>query len=172
MLKKILSSLLYLIIINLNAKGIEDKDDSVSNILDLPDWTAAISAYNDGLSDVAVNILAKINARPDLSNNDEARVRSLLVENLVRAGRYQEAIDTIKGDELKFWRGIAYAGLGKVNKALPLVEEYLIDPDSPLHSSSVLSITSAYESLKMNNRALEVIKDSVTRNIETGKNIP
>jgi len=171
-LKKILSSLLYLIIINLNAKGIEDKDDSVSNILDLPDWTAAISAYNDGLSDVAVNILAKINARPDLSNNDEARVRSLLVENLVRAGKYQEAIDTIKGDELKFWRGIAYAGLGKVNKALPLVEEYLIDPDSPLHSSSVLSITSAYESLKMNNRALEVIKDSVTRNIETGKNIP
>lgn len=171
MLKKLLSSVLYLILINLNAFSIEDNKNSISNVLDLPGWTAAISAHNDGLSDVAVTILAKINARSDLSNLDETRVRSLLVENLVRAGRHQEAIDAVKGDELKFWRGIAFAGLGKVNEALPLLEEYLSNPKSPLHSSSVLSITAAYESLEMNDRALEVIKHSVEKNNNPGTSL-
>ena len=171
MLKKLLSSVLYLILINLNAFSIEDNKNSISNVLDLPGWTAAISAHNDGLSDVAVTILAKINARSDLSNLDETRVRSLLVENLVRAGRHQEAIDAVKGDELKFWRGIAFAGLGKVNEALPLLEEYLSNPKSPLHSSSVLSITAAYESLEMNDKALEVVKDSVEKNNNSGTSL-
>ena len=171
MLKKLLSSVLYLILINLNAFSIEDNKNSISNVLDLPGWTAAISAHNDGLSDVAVTILTKINARSDLSNLDETRVRSLLVENLVRAGRHQEAIDAVKGDELKFWRGIAFAGLGKVNEALPLLEESLSNPKSPLHSSSVLSITAAYESLGMNDRALEVIKHSVEKNNNPGTSL-
>ena len=51
MLKKLLSSVLYLILINLNAFSIEDNKNSISNVLDLPGWTAAISAHNDGLSD-------------------------------------------------------------------------------------------------------------------------
>lgn len=171
MLKKLLSSVLYLILINLKAFSVEDNKNSISNVLDLPSWTAAISAHNDGLSDVAVSILEKINARSDLSNQDETRVRSLLVENLVRAGKLQEAIDAVKGDELKFWRGIALAGLGKVNEALPLLEEYLSNPESALHASSVLSITAAYESLGMNDRALEVIKNSLEKNNNSGTSL-
>ena len=43
-------------------------------------------------------------------------MRSLLVENLVRSGRYQEALDTAVGDELDFWRGIALQGLARLMK--------------------------------------------------------
>ena len=149
MFKIVLSFILVICIINVKGQNTDEKEKVIQSIQDLPAWTSAISAYKDGLSDVAVEKLEKIESRSDLSTTDKTRVRSLLVENLVRTGRYQEALDTAKGDELNFWRGIALAALGKVNEARPLLDKYIKNSKDQFHSSAVLSISSAYESLGM-----------------------
>ena len=169
MIKIVLSFILVICIINVKGQNTDEKEKVIQSIQDLPAWTSAISAYKDGLSDVAVEKLEKIESRSDLSTTDKTRVRSLLVENLVRTGRYQEALDTAKGDELNFWRGIALAALGKVNEARPLLDKYIKNSKDPFHSSAVLSISSAYESLGMLEKALKVISTSV-ENSKTNKN--
>ena len=169
MIKIVLSFILVICIINVKGQNTDEKEKVIQSIQDLPAWTSAISAYKDGLSDVAVEKLEKIESRSDLSNTDKTRVRSLLVENLVRTGRYQEALDTAKGDELNFWRGIALAALGKANEARPLLDKYIKNSKDQFHSSAVLSISSAYESLGMLEKALEVISTSV-ENSKTNKN--
>ena len=161
MFKIVLSFILVTCIINVKGQNTDEKEKVIQSIQDLPSWTSAISAYKDGLSDVAVEKLEKIEARSDLSITDQTRVRSLLVENLVRTGRYQEALETAKGDELNFWRGIALAALSRVNEARPLLDKYITNTNDPFHSSAVLSISSAYESLGMLQKALEVISTSV-----------
>ena len=161
MFKIVLSFILVTCIINVKGQNTDEKEKVIQSIQDLPSWTSAISAYKDGLSDVAVEKLEKIEARSDLSITDQTRVRSLLVENLVRTGRYQESLETAKGDELNFWRGIALAALSRVNEARPLLDKYITNTNDPFHSSAVLSISSAYESLGMLQKALEVISTSV-----------
>ena len=161
MFKIVLSFILVTCIINVKGQNTDEKEKVIQSIQDLPSWTSAISAYKDGLSDVAVEKLEKIEARSDLSITDQTRVRSLLVENLVRTGRHQEALETAKGDELNFWRGIALAALSRVNEARPLLDKYITNTNDPFHSSAVLSISSAYESLGMLQKALEVISTSV-----------
>ena len=116
--------------------------------------------------------MEKIEARSDLSNADLTRVRSLLVENLVRSGRYQEALDTAVGDELDFWRGIALAGLSKINEARPLLDKHINDTKDKFHKSAVLSLASAYESLEMYEDALKIVSDSVANSSEPSEKNP
>ncbi|MDE0571757.1 MAG: hypothetical protein OSB44_13820, partial [Verrucomicrobiales bacterium] len=111
--------LLYLLFQVVDPKSSKGSDTEHVDIKNLPNWTAALSAHNDGLSDVALLKLEEINSRQDLSDENRTRIRALLVENLVRTGQYEEALSAAKGDELPFWRGMALLGLGRLTEALP-----------------------------------------------------
>ena len=159
MIKTLIAVIFFISQFNVKSQNVDQDKTTSKSINDLPSWTAALSAHNDGLSDVAVDKLEKIEARSDLSNADLTRVRSLLVENLVRSGRYQEALDTAVGDELDFWRGIALAGLSKINEARPLLDKHINDTKDKFHTSAVLSLATAYESLEMYEDALKIVSD-------------
>ena len=77
MFKIVLSFILVTCIINVKGQNTDEKEKAIQSIQDLPSWTSAISAYKDGLSDVAVEKLEKIEARSDLSITDHTRVSSV-----------------------------------------------------------------------------------------------
>ena len=172
MIKTLIAVIFFISQVNVKSQNVDQDKTTSKSINDLPSWTAALSAHNDGLSDVAVDKLEKIEARSDLSNADLTRVRSLLVENLVRSGRYQEALDTAVGDELDFWRGIALAGLSKINEARPLLDKHINDTKDKFHTSAVLSLATAYESLEMYEDALKIVSDSVANSSEPSEKNP
>ena len=133
------------------------------DIKTLPSWTAALSAHNDGLSDVALLKLEEINSRQDLSEQNRARIRALLVENLVRTGKYEEALSTAKGDELPFWRGMALSGLGRLTEALPILHQYIADPSDNRHEHALITICSAYNSMGMIDKSIQLISESLEK---------
>lgn len=53
MIKIVLSFILVICIINVKGQNTDEKEKVIQSIQDLPAWTSAISAYKDGLSDVA-----------------------------------------------------------------------------------------------------------------------
>ena len=74
--------LLYLFFQLTDPSTIEGPEKEQVDIKTLPSWTAALSAHNDGMSDVALLKLEQINSRQNLSEQNRARIRALLVENL------------------------------------------------------------------------------------------
>ena len=132
--------LLYLLFQVTDPSSTKGPDTEQVDITSLPNWTAALSAHNDGLSDVALLKLEEINSRQDLTDQNRTRIRALLVENLVRTGKYDEALSTAKGDELPFWRGMALSGLGRITEALPLLHQFIDDPSNNRHEHALITI--------------------------------
>ena len=160
--------LLYLLLQVVDPSSTKGSEVEKVDIKSLPDWTAALSAHNDGLSDVALLKLGKINSRQDLSNENRARIRALLVENLVRTGKYEEALSTANGDELPFWRGMALSGLGRLTEALPLLHQFIDDPSDPRHEHALITISSVYNSIGMADKSIRLITES----LENTKDVP
>ena len=155
--------LLYLLLQVVDPSSTKGSVAEKVDIKSLPDWTAALSAHNDGLSDVALLKLGKINSRQDLSNENRERIRALLVENLVRIGKYEEALSTANGDELPFWRGMALSGLGRLTEALPLLHQFIDDPSDPRHEHALITISSAYNSIGMADKSIRLITESLEK---------
>ena len=156
----ILNILLFLLFQVVDPTSPKGSDPEKVNIKNLPDWTAALSAHNDGLSDVALLKLEEINSRQDLSDENKTRIRSLLVENLVRTGQYEEALSAAKGDELPFWRGMALTGLGRLTEALPILYQFIDDPSDIRHEHALITISSAYNSIGMADKSIQIISES------------
>jgi len=155
--------LLYLLFQVTDPSSTKGPDTEQVDITSLPNWTAALSAHNDGLSDVALLKLEEINSRQDLSDQNRTRIRALLVENLVRTGKYDDALSTAKGDELPFWRGMALSGLGRITEALPLLHQFIDDPSNNRHEHALITICSAYNSLGMTDKSIQLISESLDK---------
>ncbi|RZO13352.1 MAG: hypothetical protein EVB09_10660 [Verrucomicrobiaceae bacterium] len=163
----ILNILLFLLFQVVDPTSPKGSDPEKVNIKNLPDWTAALSAHNDGLSDVALLKLEEINSRQDLSDENRTRIRALLVENLVRTGQYEEALSTAKGDEFPFWRGMALSGLGRLTEALPILYQFIDDPSDTRHENALITISSAYDSIGMADKSIQIISDSLEKSKES-----
>ena len=153
--------LLYLFFQLTDPSTIEGPEKEQVDIKTLPSWTAALSAHNDGLSDVALLKLEQINSRQNLSEQNRARIRALLVENLVRTGKYEDALSAAKGDELPFWRGMALSGLGRITEALPILHQFISDPSDNRHEHALITICSTYNSMGMIDKSIQLISDSL-----------
>ena len=153
--------LLYLLFQVVDPTSSKGSDTEHVDIKNLPNWTAALSAHNDGLSDVALLKLEEINSRQDLSDESRTRIRALLVENLVRTGQYEEALSAAKGDELPFWRGMALSGLGRLTEALPILYQFIDDPSDTRHEHALITISSAYNSIGMADKSIQLISESL-----------
>lgn len=160
--------ILYLLFQVVDPTAPKEPDSEQIDIKNLPSWTAALSAHNDGLSDVALLKLEEISSRQDLSDENKSRIRALLVENLVRTGQYEQALSTAKGDELPFWRGMALSGLGRLTEALPILYQFIDDPSDTRHEHALITIASAYNSIGMADKSIQLITES----LENSKDSP
>ncbi len=126
-----------------------------------PDWRSALAADRDGLAEVAVISLRKLAARTDLPASSQARVRSLLAENLVRSGEFESGLQLLpeQGDPL--WRGLALAGLGRLSEAAPLLATCALNPDNPHREHALLSLASSQVSLGEPGRAVETLSSAL-----------
>ncbi len=154
----------FIVSLNFSATAICLRAQSADEQLNaLTEWRAAQVAHLDGLSEIVVIKLKSINQLSSLAPEAQAKIRHLLVESLVRSGRYEEALSSTKGDELPFWQGLSHAMQGRLSECHPLLLQCVNDPEHPAKEEALLTLASALKHLEGADRAGEFLADEINK---------
>ena len=120
---------------------------AVEQLGTLPQWKEAQSAHRDGLSEITILRLNEIKQHAGLVPEAHLLIRYLLVESLVRAGRFEDALANAKGNELPFWRGLAHAQLGRLSEAETLLMQCATDTGHAAKEEAILTLSATLNQL-------------------------
>lgn len=129
----------------------------------LPQWNDALTAHRDGLAEITILRLSEINTLTSLAPEAKIRIRHLMVESLVRAGRFKDALAATQGNELPFWRGLAYVKLGRLTDAQPLLVQCAMNQEHPAREEALLTLASSLNQLGEVDRAGEILAEEINR---------
>lgn len=128
----------------------------------LPQWNDALNAHRDGLAEITILKLREIERLPSLAPRAQSRIRNLLIESLVRAERFDEALLSVQGDELPFWTALAYAALGRLTDAQPLLTQCMMNLQHPAREEAILTLASVLKKLDGIDRAGELLAEAIS----------
>ncbi|CAN5593121.1 hypothetical protein BH20VER3_BH20VER3_05420 [soil metagenome] len=123
----------------------------------------AIAPLQEGVPEVAIERLQTFLAQHP-AGPEEKVARGKLGEALVRAGRLEEALDTLGHSSLKneteaiFWRAQALAGLDRWATALPLYAQVASNEKAARRHEAALGQAEALRALGQKDRALQVLQ--------------
>ena len=154
----------FLIILSLTLRSSYSSAQSADEQLRaLPQWNDALTAHRDGLSEITILRLNEINQLDSLAPEAQIRIRHFLVESLVRAGRFEDALANAQGNELPFWQGLAQAKLGRLSDAQALLLLCLSDPGHAAKEEAILTLAATLNQLAGVNRAGEFLAGAINK---------
>ena len=62
---------------------------------------------------------------------------------------------------------MALSGLGRLTEALPILYQFIDDPSDTRHENALITISSAYDSIGMADKSIQIISDSLEKSKES-----